>query len=663
MALRYRWSILGSLVCSLLVAVFWGINLGAVYPFVEVVLHNKTLQQWADERVASGSRNIERLEAQLESGVEPVGKDGAGAVADGNAAAMPLTDRQVHSIRTEIEQEQRRIAATESWQPWIRKYAPEDPYQTLLWIVGFLLVATFFRGLFLMGNMLLVARVGQRTMLDLQNRVFDNVLDMELNEVGVEGTGDLVMRIRGETSVIGMAITNLFGKTLREPLKMAACLAGAAWINWRLLLFSLLVAPAAIALMLVLARSAKRANRRASEESARLLDRLYQSLTYLRVVKAFVMENHERNRFRVVANDVYARGMKISWYGALARVNNELLGISIIGLAVLAGGYLVLNQETTLFGVRLSGTAMTFGEVMTFFAFMCGIADPLRKMADVFGSLQGGMVAADRVFPLIDQVPRVRQPATTRELPEGPLELQLQDVEFAYQPGRPVLRGVTLTVPAGSSLAIVGPNGCGKSSLINLIPRFFDCDSGSIRIGGVDVREVGLKQLRGRIGYVTQQTMLFNDSVAANISYGAPHATRLEIMAAAREAHADRFISELDDQWDSQIGEHGGKLSGGQRQRLTLARAILRNPDLLLLDEATSQIDPQSERLIHQALARFIRNRTTVIVTHRMETLDLVDQILVMDEGRVVDLGTHAELMSRCAIYRHLREVRQKEAA
>ncbi len=648
MALRYRWSIIGSFLCSVMVALCWGINLGAVYPFVEVVLHNKTLQQWASERIETGQSNILRLEQRL---------------ADQRTAGQPDDSRGNHAILTEIEMENRRIESTRKIQPWIERYAPADPYRTLVWIVGFLLLATFLRGVFLTGNMVLVAKVGQRTILDLQNCVFRNVMNMEINEIGVRGTGDLVMRIRGETGSIGNAITNLFGKTMREPLKMIACLAGAALINWRLLLFSLAISPAAILVMLVLARSTKRANRRASEESARLMDRLYQSLTYMRVVKAFVMENHERGRFQLVAKDVYHRAMKISWYAALARVNNEVLGVSIIGLAVLAGGYLVLNQETALFGIRLSATAMSFGEVMTFFAFMCGIADPLRKMADVYGSLQAGMVAADRVFPLVDQVPLIQSPAQPVDLPAGPLAIEFENVRFSYEAGREIVHGISFSIPAGSSMAIIGPNGCGKSSLINLVPRFFDTDAGSVRIGGVDVRATGLKNLRKRIGYVTQQTMLFNDTIEGNIRYGSPSASQAEVVSAARQAHADRFICELEEGYQSSIGEHGGKLSGGQRQRLTLARAILKNPDVLLLDEATSQIDPHSEQLIQQTLREFIRNRTTLIVTHRLETLDLVDRILVMDEGQIVDIGTHRELMARCDTYRHLREMRMKEAA
>ncbi len=648
MALRYRWSILGSFFCSLLVAICWGINLGAVYPFVEVVLHNKSLHEWSAERIETGQASITKLETRL---------------AEYRAAGTPEHAREFQSAQTEIGTELRRIETTRQILPYIQKYAPTDPYRTLVYIVGFLLFATLLRGIFLTGNMVLVAKVGQRTILDLQNRVFRNVMDMEMSEIGVRGTGDLVVRIRGETGMIGYAITNLFGKTLREPLKMAACLAGAAWINWRLLVFSLLIAPIAIFVMLVLARSTKRATRRANEESARLLDRLYQSLTYLRVVKAFVMENHERGRFQVVAKGVYHRAMKISWYGALARVNNEVLGVSIIGLAVLAGGYLVLNQETAMFGVRLSSTAMTFGEVMTFFAFMCGIADPLRKLADVYGSLQAGMVSADRVFPLIDQVPKIISPVNAKELPAGPLSVEFENIRFSYDPGREVVEGVSFSVPAGTSLGIIGPNGCGKSSLINLVPRFFDVDSGTVRVGGIDVRETNLKSMRKRVGYVTQQTMLFNDTIAENIKYGSTTASQTEVVAAARAAHADGFIDELEEGYDSSIGEHGGKLSGGQRQRLTLARAILKNPDVLLLDEATSQIDPHSEQLIQATLSKFIRNRTTIVVTHRMETLALVDRIMVMDSGKIVDIGTHEELLKRCETYRRVRQTGLLEAA
>jgi ATP-binding cassette subfamily B protein/subfamily B ATP-binding cassette protein MsbA len=652
-ALTYRWSILGSFLCSIGVAICWGANLGGVYPFVEVVLNGKTLIEWAETRIADSQAEVAKLDksiAELEA-------------SQSQAERSANVDKDLSRKVSERELQLSRIESTEKLLPWLRKYTPKDAFQTLTLIIGFLLVATFFRGLFLMGNMILVARVGQRTILDLQNQVFRNVLSMESHELGVQGTGDLVNRIRGETGLIGQAITNLFGKTLREPLKMLACLGCAAWINWRLLVISLLVVPFAVVLMLVLARSTKRANRRAMEESAKLLNRLYQALTYSRIVRAFTMESHERARFEVVSKDVYKRGMKISLYGALARINNELLGLSIIGLAVLAGGYLVIKGETSLFGIPISATPMKFGEVMTFFAFLCGVADPLRKMSDVYGTLQAGQVAADRVYPLIDQQPAIGNPEDPVAFPSGPLSLELDNVRFGYEADKEVLKGLSVKIPAGTSLAIIGPNGCGKSTLVNLVPRFFDPQQGSIRINGIDTRELGLKHLRKSIGYVTQTAMLFADTIGNNIRYGTPNASQVEVISAARKAHADGFIQELAHGYDTDVGEHGGRLSGGQRQRLTLARAILKEPAILLLDEATSQIDPQSELLIHQALKEFIKGRTTVIITHRLSTLELVDKILVMADGRAVDCGTHDELIRRCETYRALRESEMQEAA
>lgn len=652
-ALTYRWSILGSFLCSIGVAICWGANLGGVYPFVEVVLNGKTLIEWAEQRIADSQAEIAKLDKSI---VEL-------EASQSQAAPSANIDKDLSRKFSERDLQLSRVESTKKLLPWLQKYTPKDAFQTLTLIIGFLLVATLFRGLFLMGNMILVARVGQRTILDLQNQVFRNVLGMESHELGVQGTGDLVNRIRGETGLIGQAITNLFGKTLREPLKMLACLGCAAWINWRLLVVSLLVVPFAVVLMLVLARSTKRANRRAMEESGKLLNRLYQALTYSRIVRAFTMESHERARFEVVSKDVYKRGMKISLYGALARINNELLGLSIIGLAVLAGGYLVIKGETSLFGIPISATPMKFGEVMTFFAFLCGVADPLRKMSDVYGTLQAGQVAADRVYPLIDQQPAISNPQEPVAFPSGPLSLELNNVRFGYEADKEVLKGLSVKIPAGTSLAIIGPNGCGKSTLVNLVPRFFDPHQGSIRINGIDTRELGLKHLRKSIGYVTQTAMLFADTIGNNIRYGTPNASQLEVISAARKAHADGFIQELAHGYDTDVGEHGGRLSGGQRQRLTLARAILKDPAILLLDEATSQIDPQSELLIHQALKEFIKGRTTVIITHRLSTLELVDKILVMADGRAVDWGTHDELMRRCETYRELRESEMREAA
>ena len=633
MAFKYRLSLVGSIFCSLMVALFWGANLGAVYPFIEVVLHNKSLHEWVDENIETTSAAIEVCETN-------------GEESPGQLPAL-----------------QRKLSNLENAEPWIKSYAPDEPFDTLKLIVVFMLVGTFVRCIFLAGNMYLVARVGNRTILDLQDNVFNNVLNLEMQEIGVQGTGDLINRIRGETNSIGIAIKVLFGKTIREPLKMAACLLGAAFVNWRLLLFSLIVCPLALVIMVALARKTKKANKRALEESANLLNRLYQALTYLRIVKSYNMQSHEAHRFKSVARHVYRKAMRISLYDAMSRTNNEVLSVAVIGLSLLAGGFLVLNQQTHLFGIRMCPTPMDFGQVMLFFAFLVGSVDPLRKLSDVYNRIQTGVVAADRVFPIIDRLPNVVDPESPIRLDEDDRSIEFRNVVYAYEPGKRVLDEVSFKLPSGSSVAIIGHNGCGKSTLLNLLPRFFDPESGQVLIGGVDVRDVSLDELRQEIGFVTQMTMLFGDSVYSNIRYGCESAGLEEVRLAAKQAHADSFIDEMDEGYDSQIGEHGSALSGGQRQRLSLARAILKDPGILVLDEATSQIDPESEKLIHETLQEFIKDRTTLVITHRPATIELVDYILVMNDGQVVDFGTHEQLASRCSAYQRFRNVDLVDAA
>jgi ATP-binding cassette subfamily B protein/subfamily B ATP-binding cassette protein MsbA len=666
MTLKYRWSLITSFVCSVLVALLWSLNLGAVYPFVEIIMHGHSVHDWANNQQSEIRQKIAELENQiatLDSGLLQAEQDAA------EPEAFISSRRLKDGLQFDLAAQQARLEAMNRLIPWIERWAPQDPFQTLLVLMGVLFAGTVIRGLFLMGSMVAVARAGQRMMLDLQNDVFHNVLQMEPSELQVKGTGDLVNRIRGETSLIGQAVMVIFGKTVREPLKMIGCVTGAALVNWRLLLLSVLVCPIAAWLMLKLAKITKRANKKAMEDSAKLLDRLYQALVYMRTVRAYNMEDCERARFQLVAKDVYKKSMRISWLGSMARMNTELFGVAMMTLSVLAGGYLVLNHQTHLFGIRMCSTPMNFGSVMMFFGFLIGIADPLRKMGDVFQMIQSGMVSADRVFPLIDQQPKVTNCESPGSFPPGLLSIEFQNVEFEYEPGTPILKGVNARIAGGSSVAILGQNGCGKSTLVNLIPRFFDptnCQAdrpGRILIGQTDIRHVRIKELRDRVGYVTQTTMLFGDTIAENIAYGRPGASREQVVQAAKQAYAHDFIVALEKGYDTQIGERGGNLSGGQSQRISLARAILKNPDILILDESTSQIDPESKELIDRSLAEFVKGRTTIFITHHLSTVSLVDQIILMKDGRVVDCGTHQQLLGRCEEYRRVRNAGMLEAA
>jgi ATP-binding cassette subfamily B protein/subfamily B ATP-binding cassette protein MsbA len=340
------------------------------------------------------------------------------------------------------------------------------------------------------------------------------------------------------------------------------------------------------------------------------------------------------------------------------------MSIGVVCLALLAGSYLALNETDFIFGVRMSNRPLTFGSLMAFFALLAGVSDPFRKLAEVYNSIQRAAVAADRVYALADRQPHIASAPNPRSLPLPLARLSFDKISFHYLANCPVLNDIEFEIEAGETLAIVGPNGCGKSSLISLIPRFYDPTAGAVRWNGVDLRELPLKALRQRIGLVSQQAMLFDETVFDNIRYGSPQASNDQVVAAARKAHAHKFIEEVLPQgYQTVVGPSGKRLSGGQRQRIVLARAILRDPEILLLDEATSQIDVESEQLIHKTLSQFVRGRTTVMITHRLASLCLANRILVLDTGRIVDLGTHQELINRCHVYERLHEIQFRASA
>jgi ABC-type multidrug transport system fused ATPase/permease subunit len=334
----------------------------------------------------------------------------------------------------------------------------------------------------------------------------------------------------------------------------------------------------------------------------------------------------------------------------------ELLGVMAVTGALLVGAYLVLQKETTLFGIQMTVVPLDPASLLQLYALLAAIADPVRKLSNVYNRIQSGAAAADRIFAFMDHLPRVASNANATRLGRHARSIEFREVCFSYLPEQPILSNIRLEVAFGETVALVGRNGCGKSTLVGLLARFYDPDHGTILVDGVDIRRVNLRSLRQQIGLVTQETVLFDDTIANNIAYGNRHARQEEVEAAARKAFAHDFIVKTRHGYQTRIGEMGTTLSGGQRQRIALARAILRDPSLLILDEATSAADLESEALIQKALKEFTKNRTTIIVTHRLSTLEIADRIVVLENGRIEAVGTHQELLQRSATYQRLRD-------
>ena len=649
MAIRYKCTFAASIVCALVVAVLWGGNIGTLYPIVEVAFQGKSPQQWIDTRIESSRQTIAKESAKLEQ----FRREASASAAKEEALAGPIA-----LAEGRLAAEETALKTYGALKPYVEAYLPGDPFRTVVLVVVLLLVGTVVKDVFLIANNILVSRLAQLATFDLRKLFYRRTLRMDLATFSEDGTADLMSRFTNDMNQVASGLEALFGKLIREPLKMIACLIGAGFICWRLLLLSLVVAPLAGYLVRWLARSLKRANRRAMEEMAVIYTTLEETFRSIKIVKAFTNERQERKQFHDNSKSYYARSMRIAGYDSLTHPMTEVMGIVAISLALLAGVWLVLSRQTHLLGIRMSARPLDWGSLLLFYGLLAGVADPLRKLSDIFSRLQAASAAADRIFCRLDRDPGVRNPKNPVTIGRHHRDLTFENVSFAYQPGKTVLEEVNLRIGYGETVAFVGPNGCGKSTLANLIPRFADTTAGVVKLDGVPLCDLRLRELRGQIGLVTQETMLFDDTIFNNIRYGLPNATREQVIAAAKQAHAHRFIeTELPNGYETTAGALGNRLSGGQRQRIALARAILRDPAILILDEATSQVDLESEQAIQQVLEKFTRDRTTVIITHRLAVLSLADRIVVMQGGRILDIGTHDDLLTRCGLYRRLYQI------
>jgi ATP-binding cassette subfamily B protein/subfamily B ATP-binding cassette protein MsbA len=657
LSFRHKLTVGASLICSLAVALLWGGNITAIFPVVDIIMLNKSIPQYVDEKCVELDKSLAALSKQIDGLNEQLPK---AAHEDEPALRSQLAELQGQQSR-----KQRELAWYQGYiSPLAHRWLPTTAFRTLVVVCGWLILGTFLKSVFRVIGSYYTSRLGNLIQFELRKEFYRRTLRLDLATFRQTSPGDLMNRFMGDVGTAACGAQNVFGMAIREPMKVLVCLIGAAWVSWQLLLLTMISVPLAAWGIQWLAKSLKRANRKAIEEFAYVYERIEETISGFKVIKAFTQESRERSRFHRTSKQVYKRSMRIAMYDSLVSPFTETTGILIIVAAVLSGGYLVLNQKTHLFGIKISDEPLTHGWLTLYYCMLAGASDPGRRLTAAFNSLQQGAAAADHLYEMMDRQTAVKDPAQPKPLPASLGSIEFHNVSFAYNPAEPVLEHVNLKIEPNETVAIIGPNGCGKSTLMNLVPRFYDTVSGSVTIGGIDLRDLKRRDLRDRIGIVTQETLLFDDTVFNNISYGRTAAKRDEVVEAARRAHAHRFITEqLSHGYNTVCGPGGNRLSGGQRQRIALARAILRDPDILILDEATSQIDVESERLIHDVLEEFTRDRTAIIITHRPSTLELADRIVVMDAGRIVDAGTFQELSGRCQLFRRLAHLDLREAA
>jgi subfamily B ATP-binding cassette protein MsbA len=506
------------------------------------------------------------------------------------------------------------------------------------WSIAVLIIY-MFKGLGAYFSTFLMTDIGLRVVRDLRNRLFRHILDQSAGFFSRRTSGRLMSGITSDVNQIQNVVSETAGDLLREGLAIVGYAAVLFWYDAKLALVVVTGAPVVVYPLVKLGQRVRRTSRRVQDEIAHLSHITAEAFTGHRIVKAFGAEAHEEARFTSAAQHLYRTTLKVtSTVSILPPLMEFLGGIGVVGL--IAYGSMHINDPNN---------GMTQGDFMTFVVTAFLMYTPIKKLSRVNTNIQQAIAASDRIFEILDTHSEVKERPGAVDLPPVKSGIEFRDVGFMYEDGsgRYVLRHVSFPVRAGQVIALVGLSGAGKTTLVNLIPRFFDVSEGAILVDGVDVRDVTLASLRAQIGIVTQETVLFDETIASNIAYGSPGATAAQIEAAARAAHAHEFIVTLPEQYETFIGERGQRLSGGQRQRLAIARALLKNSPILILDEATSSLDAESERLVQDALANLMRDRTSFVIAHRLSTVRRADAIVALERGRVAEIGRHDELLAR----------------
>ncbi len=531
-------------------------------------------------------------------------------------------------------------------QQMIERYGPT----TTLLMLGLILASlTFFKTATYFSGSALLMPLRTGVVRDIRSRIYNKILSLPLSFFSEERKGDILTRVSTDVNEIDLSITSSLDMIVKNPIFIIVYFCTLIVISWRLTLFTVFVVPALAYGIGTIGKKLKARSLVMMEKLSDSISQVEETLSGLRIIKAFIAEKMMKDRFEVTNNEYRRIANKVAIRQSAAHPVSEFLGTVMIVIVLWFGGLLIF-----------SGSSSIDANLFIFYlVILYTMLQPIKDLSKATYAIQKGMASLERISKILDaenHITEAENPETIRSLNEC---IEFDHVSFSYNGKNDVLHDISLNVPKGKTIALVGQSGAGKSTLVDLVPRFHDVTSGAIRIDGKDIRNLSIKSLRGLIGSVQQESVLFNDTIRANIAFGMPDATDEQIVEAAKIANAHEFIMQTEHGYNSKVGDRGGKLSGGQRQRISIARAILKNPPILILDEATSALDTESERLVQEALDRLTSKRTTIAIAHRLSTIRHAEEICVMHEGKIVERGTHEQLIALGKYYKRLHDMQQ----